>query len=144
MGTGTPPERSRHLGSLLQEYRAGQALSITKAAAQAGVDRHSWSDWEHGRRHPSPELIRNLNGPRNDQDGPLAKALKISWKKLAQAVQDDLHDWNGNGGNGVVLLLTLLGGWGLNEIREAYCHMGMWYCHFYPHVDLDAIGGVFW
>lgn len=40
-------------GRRLREWRVGAELTITAAAAQAGVKHPTWIDWESGARKPS-------------------------------------------------------------------------------------------
>lgn len=49
----------------LRKWRKSKGLTLEAAARQVGTSRHVWSDWERGRRRPSPNFmpkVRELTG----------------------------------------------------------------------------------
>ena len=49
----------------LRKWRKSKGLTLEAAAEKVGTSRHVWSDWERGRRRPSPSFmprVRALTG----------------------------------------------------------------------------------
>lgn len=47
------------MGSKLKEYREAHGMTMTKAAAIAGIPYRTWQNWENGTRN-CPEYIEKL------------------------------------------------------------------------------------
>jgi DNA-binding XRE family transcriptional regulator len=79
------PDTAFELGPLLRRLRDKQALSVQTCAESVGCTRQTWSNWEHGRTLPPPNMIRDNGG-----NGPVARVLEVKWQRLAKARDHDL------------------------------------------------------
>ncbi len=47
-------------GAAIKVIRERSGMSITAAAAKANVSQPTWSNWERGQRHASPEKVKAI------------------------------------------------------------------------------------